>query len=153
MIDLPAFGPLCPRASLAALAACVLLGSPTAIAQTPSAAKPAVQSPARAPAVAAAAEAAAPAAAAVPGAPVAAAAGAPRPGRVVGKVELDASQITGNRELPRVLYIVPWREPGTGEVDGQPMNSLVYELIRPVDRDVLRREARYHEGLAGAGTR
>ena len=148
MIDLPAFGPLCPRASLAALAACVLLGSPAALAQTPSAAKPAVQSPARAPAVAAA-----PAAAAVPGAPVAAAAAPPRPGRVMDKVELDASQITGNRELPRVLYIVPWREPGTGEVDGQPMNSLVYELIRPVDRDVLRREARYHEGLAGAGTR
>lgn len=152
MIDLPAFGPLCPRASLAALAACVLLGSPATFAQTPSAAKPAVQSPARAPAVAAAAKAAAPAAAAVPGAPVAAAA-PPRPARRMDKVELEASQITGNRELPRVLYIVPWREPGTGEVDGQPMNSLVYELTRPVDRDVLRREARYHEGLAGTGTR
>ena len=69
------------------------------------------------------------------------------------KGELAASQMTGNRELPRVLYIVPWRQPGTGEVDGQPMNSLVYELTRPVDRDVLRREARYHGGLAGAGTR
>ena len=38
MIDLPAFRPPRPQFSLAALAACVLLGSPATIAQTPSAA-------------------------------------------------------------------------------------------------------------------
>jgi len=44
-------------------------------------------------------------------------------------VELDTTQITGNRELPRVLYVVPWKKADL------------------VDRDVFRRQVRYHEAL------
>jgi hypothetical protein len=135
--------PLGRLASGLALAVCAVLALPEARAQTP----PAVASPARAPAPSGV-PAELPVVKAAPG-EAAAAPARPRPGRVMDKVELEASQITGNRELPRVLYIVPWRQPGTGEVDGQPINSLLYELTRPVDREVLRREARYHEGLRG----
>jgi hypothetical protein len=63
------------------------------------------------------------------------------------RVELESSQITGNRELPRVLYIVPWRAPAAGDLEGRPVNSLLYELTRPVDRDVFRRENRYFDAL------
>ncbi|MFO1428182.1 MAG: hypothetical protein U1F11_14685 [Steroidobacteraceae bacterium] len=63
------------------------------------------------------------------------------------RVDLDASQITGNRELPKVLYVVPWRAPEAGELEGRPVNSLLYELTRPVDREVFRRENRYFEAL------
>ena len=76
---------------------------------------------------------------------------APRPARrAMDRVELEASQITGNRELPRVLYIVPWRQPQPGELEGRPVNSLLYELTRPVDRDVFRRENRYYEAVTAA---
>ena len=100
------------------------------------------------------APAAAPAAAPAPAAAGQAAGTAPRvapaPPRVraMDRVELDASRITGNRELPRVMYVVPWRQPGAGEVDGRPVNSLLYELSAPVDREVARRELRYGEPAA-----
>lgn len=67
--------------------------------------------------------------------------------RAMDRVDLDRSQITGNRELPRVLYIVPWRAPAAGDLEGRPVNSLLYELTRPVDRDVFRRENRYFDAL------
>ncbi|MCU0757958.1 MAG: hypothetical protein MUF07_02000 [Steroidobacteraceae bacterium] len=67
--------------------------------------------------------------------------------RAMDRVDLESSQITGNRELPRVLYIVPWRAPAAGDLEGRPVNSLLYELTRPVDRDVFRRENRYFDAL------
>ncbi len=77
-----------------------------------------------------------------------------RGSRASDRVDLDASQITGNRELPRVLYIVPWRAPSAGDLEGRPVNSLLYELTKPVDRDVFRRENRYFDALEAtrAGT-
>ena len=74
-------------------------------------------------------------------------AAARRGARAMDRVDLESSQITGNRELPRVLYIVPWRAPQAGELEGRPVNSLLYELTRPVDRDVFRRENRYFDAL------
>jgi len=80
--------------------------------------------------------------------PKAQAAARPRGGRAMDRVDLESSQITGNRELPRVLYIVPWRAPEAGDIEGRPVNSLLFELTKPVDRDVFRRENRYFDALA-----
>jgi hypothetical protein len=66
---------------------------------------------------------------------------------VVNRVELDTTQITGNRELPRVLYVVPWKRADLGESSGKPAKSLLDEVLAPVDRDVFRRQNRYHEAL------
>jgi hypothetical protein len=65
----------------------------------------------------------------------------------VNRVELDTTQITGNRELPRVLYVVPWKRADLGEVPGKPAKSLLDEVLAPVDRDVFRRQNRYHDAL------
>jgi hypothetical protein len=62
-------------------------------------------------------------------------------------VELDTTQITGNRELPRVMYVVPWKKADLGELAGKPTKSLLDEVLAPVDRDVFRRQVRYHEAL------
>jgi len=51
-----------------------------------------------------------------------------------GPVELDPTQITGNRELPKVMYVVPWKRPSLGDYPGQPPNSLLDEVLSPVDR-------------------
>lgn len=79
--------------------------------------------------------------------PVAAAPRTGRGGRVMDRVELDPTQITGNRELPKVLYIVPWRRSDLGDLLGRPLNSLLDEVLAPVDRDVFRRQNRYYEAL------
>ena len=53
----------------------------------------------------------------------------------------------GNRELPKVLVIVPWKRTELGELTGRPANSLLNEVLEPVDREVFRRELRYFEAL------
>lgn len=69
------------------------------------------------------------------------------PKRVMDRIELDATQITGNRELPKVLYIVPWKASDLGDLMGRPANSLLDEVLAPVDREVFRRENRYYDAL------
>ena len=68
-------------------------------------------------------------------------------GNAKDRLDLDSTQITGNRELPKVLYIVPWRSAEQGDLVGRPVNSLLDEVLEPVDRDVFRRQNRYFEAL------
>ena len=63
------------------------------------------------------------------------------------QIELDVTQITGNRELPNVMYVVPWKRPDLGDFAGRPPKSLLDELLAPVDRDVFRRQNRYFAAL------
>jgi hypothetical protein len=63
------------------------------------------------------------------------------------RVELDTSTVTGNQELPKVMYIVPWKKSDIGDLAGKPMNSLLDEVLAPVDRDVFRREVRYYDAV------
>jgi len=63
---------------------------------------------------------------------------------------LDRTAIRGNQELPRVLYIVPWKDSQLGDVIGKPVNSLVDEVLAPVDRDVFRRQTKYFGQLYGS---
>jgi len=58
-------------------------------------------------------------------------------------MQLESSSIRGNQELPRVLYIVPWKDPSLGDVTGKPVNSLVDEVLAPLDRDVFLRQTKY----------
>lgn len=76
-----------------------------------------------------------------------AATSAPRPRGVQDRLELDATQITGNRELPRVMYVVPWKRADLGDLTGRPVNSLLDEVLAPVDRSVFQRQNRYYDAL------
>lgn len=76
--------------------------------------------------------------------PKPAASGAAAPDRL----DLDVSVVTGNRELPKVLYIVPWKKAELGDLPQQPFNSLLDETLKPVDRDEFRREVVYFSKLA-----
>jgi hypothetical protein len=72
-------------------------------------------------------------------------------GKALDRLELDTTQITGNRELPKVLYIVPWKRADLGDLVGKPVNSLLDEVLAPVDRDVFKRENRYYRALMPEG--
>ena len=63
------------------------------------------------------------------------------------RLQLDTTAITGNRELPKVLYIVPWKRSDLGDLVGRPVNSLLDEVLQPLDRDVFQRENRYYDAL------
>ena len=59
------------------------------------------------------------------------------------RANIDRTQIIGNRELPKVLYIVPWKKPLQGDLSGRPPGSVLDEALAPIDRDVFRRQVRY----------
>ena len=59
------------------------------------------------------------------------------------RADMDRTKIIGNRELPKVLYIVPWKKPLPGELAGRPMVSVLDEALAPIDRDVFRRQVHY----------
>jgi hypothetical protein len=63
------------------------------------------------------------------------------------RLELDTTSITGNRELPKVLYIVPWKHSDLGDLTGKPVNSLLDDVLQPIDRDVFQRQNRYYDAL------
>lgn len=63
------------------------------------------------------------------------------------RVDLETSTVTGNQELPKVMYIVPWKKSEIGDLAGRPMNSLLDEVLAPVDRDVFRREVTYYDAV------
>ena len=63
------------------------------------------------------------------------------------RLQLDTTEITGNQELPKVLYIVPWKRADLGDLLGKPANSLLDEVLQPIDRDVFKRENRYYDAL------
>ena len=67
--------------------------------------------------------------------------------RAMDRIDLGATQVTGNRELPNVMYVVPWKRPDLGEFAGRPPKSLLDELLAPVDREVFRRQNRYFAAL------
>lgn len=59
------------------------------------------------------------------------------------------STVSGTQDQPRVMYIVPWQEPGAAEFDYALDNRLVQEVFAPIDRDEFIRELNYREKIRG----
>lgn len=67
-----------------------------------------------------------------------------------GRITLDETVISGNQELPKVLYILPWRGPeGLPEIDLQTEFSEL-EVFRRLYPPAYRRELKYFETLEGS---
>jgi hypothetical protein len=73
---------------------------------------------------------------------------APTKGTRADRLDLETTVVSGNRELPKVLYIVPWKKADLGELPAQPFNTLLDEVLQPVDRDVFKREVKYFHAVA-----
>ena len=69
--------------------------------------------------------------------------------QVMDEIELDTAEITGNQELPRVLYIVPWQESDAGDLAGPPVGTLLEEVPVALDREEFTRRVAYFEVLHG----
>ena len=67
----------------------------------------------------------------------------------LGVIRLDQTVISGNQELPKVLYILPWHEPQglpDLEIEAEFMEAEVFRRLYP---PAYRRELNYFETLAG----
>ena len=66
---------------------------------------------------------------------------------VMDTMELGRTEITGNQELPKVLYIVPWQKSDPGDLMGRPVNTLLDEVLAPIDRSEFMRQVDYYDDL------
>ena len=71
-------------------------------------------------------------------------------GQVMDRMELGRTEITGNQELPTVLYIVPWQKADPADLMGRPVNTLLDEVLSPIDREEFVRQVDYYGDLYGS---
>ena len=67
--------------------------------------------------------------------------------RVMDSIELGRTEITGNQELPTVMYIVPWQKADPSDLIGRPVNTLLDEVLAPIDREEFVRQVDYYRDL------
>ena len=62
-------------------------------------------------------------------------------------LQLEGTAITGNKELPMVLYILPWKSAERFEIEAPPINSIMDQKLGPLDRASFRRTIHYHQAI------
>ena len=62
-------------------------------------------------------------------------------------LKMEGTRIRGNQELPKVLYIVPWKQAEIPDLSQPPLESLIDEALTPVDREVFQRQVRYYDAI------
>jgi hypothetical protein len=142
--DAPRVGSRAPLADVNALEPAVDVSEPRVALIQPR--QPAAAPAASAPAV----PAPTPIAGVVPTPPAAATGPRTTAGQAMDSLDLGTTSITGNAELPKVLYIVPWKKSDLGDLVGRPVNTLLDEVLAPVDPEVFERHLNYYETLHGA---
>lgn len=63
------------------------------------------------------------------------------------RLEMEGTSIIGNKELPKVLYIVPWKSTETVNFPSPPIESIMDQALKPLERNAFRRQIRYHEAI------
>ncbi len=61
------------------------------------------------------------------------------------RITLKGASIIGNKELPKMLYIVPWKSAELPDMNAPPIESLIDEALSTVDRDSFKRKIRYYQ--------
>jgi hypothetical protein len=61
------------------------------------------------------------------------------------QLQFEGMSVIGNRELPKALFIVPWKDPVAADAPHRPVNSLINDALQPVDPEVFRRKLQYFD--------
>ncbi len=67
--------------------------------------------------------------------------------RAQQNLQMEGTEITGNRELPMVLYIVPWKSVQRFEIETPPITSIMDQKLAPLDRAAFKRTINYHDAI------
>ena len=63
------------------------------------------------------------------------------------RLQMEGTEITGNKELPRVLYIVPWKSAERFEISSPPITSIMDQKLTPIERAAFKRRIHYHDAI------
>lgn len=66
------------------------------------------------------------------------------------RLELKETKVTGNPELPKITYIVPWQASQLPDKEAPPLDQLIDDALMPLDRDVLLRRIHYFHDVSPA---
>jgi hypothetical protein len=61
------------------------------------------------------------------------------------RIDMQGLSITGNKELPNVLYILPWKSADLPDMQEPPLATLIDAALQPVDRQSILREELYYK--------
>ena len=67
------------------------------------------------------------------------------------RIDMDAMSIIGNKELPNVLYILPWKQANLPEMVDLPLSSLINDALHPIDRQTMLRRQYYKQVIKQQG--
>jgi hypothetical protein len=62
-------------------------------------------------------------------------------------LQLEGTSITGNKELPKVLYIVPWKSVERFDMQAPKITSIMEQKLEPIDRTAFKRTINYHQAI------
>ncbi|MCP4983679.1 MAG: hypothetical protein GY935_24640 [Gammaproteobacteria bacterium] len=62
-------------------------------------------------------------------------------------LQMEGTEITGNKELPRVLYIVPWKSVERFDIKSPPITSIMEQKLGPLERASFKRKIHYHDAI------
>ena len=62
-------------------------------------------------------------------------------------LQMEGTEITGNKELPMVLYIVPWKSVRRFEIEAPPITSIMDQKLVPLERASFKRTIHYHDAI------
>ncbi|MDJ0881767.1 MAG: hypothetical protein QNJ56_08970 [Gammaproteobacteria bacterium] len=63
------------------------------------------------------------------------------------RIEMKGTSIIGNKELPKVLYIVPWKAAEDIDLKTPPFSSVLDEVLNPLERPAFQRQVQYYHDL------
>lgn len=63
------------------------------------------------------------------------------------RLEMEGTEITGNKESPNVLYIVPWKSVERFDVKSPPIVSIMDQELAPIERASFKRTIHYHDAI------
>lgn len=66
------------------------------------------------------------------------------------RLEMEGTAIIGNKELPKVLYIVPWKTAEDITLSTPPFRSVLDEKFQPIERSTFNRQIKYYNDLYSA---
>ena len=67
--------------------------------------------------------------------------------RAQESLQLEGTEITGNKELPMVLYIVPWKSVEKFEIESPEITSIMDQKLQPIERAAFKRTIDYHQAI------
>ncbi len=63
------------------------------------------------------------------------------------RLEMQGTSIIGNKELPKVLYIVPWKPAEKVDLTTPAYSSVLDEPLQSLQRDSFKRQVKYYREL------